>query len=77
MFESKFYRLEFQHVSHEKNQAADALAKMESTRSTVPYGVFIQDLLKQSIKQSAQPKDAPKDAPKDDSGDVIMIEPEP
>ncbi|XP_072146349.1 uncharacterized protein [Setaria viridis] len=48
--EGKFYGLEFHHVIRDKNMAADALAKMGSTRSEVPPRVFIQDLIKPSIK---------------------------
>jgi hypothetical protein len=38
-------------VVRNKNQAADALSKLGSSRAQVPHGVFVQDLLKPSIKQ--------------------------
>ncbi|CAN6382129.1 unnamed protein product [Urochloa humidicola] len=53
--EGKFYGLEFDHVLRDFNKAADALAKMGSTRAGVPPGVFVQDLVKPSVK--ANPDD--------------------
>ena len=35
----------------DKNQAADALSKLGSSRAQVPHGVFIQDLVKPSIEE--------------------------
>jgi ribonuclease HI len=49
--EGKFYGIEYSHVVRDKNQAADALSKLGSSRAQVPHGVFIQDLFKPSIKQ--------------------------
>jgi hypothetical protein len=49
--EGKFYGIEYSHVVQDKNQAADALSKLESSRAQVPHGIFVQDLLKPSIKQ--------------------------
>jgi ribonuclease HI len=48
--EGKFYDIEYSHVVRDKNQAADALSKLGSSRAQVPHGVFVQDLLKPSIK---------------------------
>ena len=48
--EGKFSGLEFIHVLHDYNKAADELANMGSTRAKVPPGVFVQDLIKPSIK---------------------------
>jgi ribonuclease HI len=49
--EGKFYGIEYSHVVRDKNQAADVLSKLGSSRAQVPHGVFVQDLLKPSIKQ--------------------------
>jgi hypothetical protein len=53
--EGKFYDVEYSHVVRDKNQAADALSKLGSSRAQVPHGVFVQDLLKPSIKQEGDP----------------------
>jgi hypothetical protein len=53
--ESKFYGIEYSHVVRNKNQEADALSKLGSSRAQVPHGVFVQDLLKPSIKQEGDP----------------------
>jgi hypothetical protein len=49
--EGKFYGIEYTHVVWDKNQAADELSKLGSSRAKVPHGVFIQDLVKPSIKE--------------------------
>jgi hypothetical protein len=62
--EGKFYGIEYSHVVWDKNQAADALSKLGSSRAQVPYGVFVQDLLKPSIKQKGDPVvEKPSDEP--------------
>jgi hypothetical protein len=48
--EGHFEGIEFQHVPHNNNVAADVLSKLGSRRALVPAGVFIQDLRKTSIK---------------------------
>jgi hypothetical protein len=53
--EGKFYSIEYSHVVQDKNQAADALSKLGSSRAQVPHGIFVQDLLKPSIKQADDP----------------------
>jgi hypothetical protein len=53
--EGKFYGIEYSHVVRDKNQAADALSKLGSSRAQVPHGIFVQDLLKPSIKQEGDP----------------------
>jgi ribonuclease HI len=53
--DGKFYGIEYSHVVRDRNQAADALSKLGSSRAQVPHGVFIQDLLKPSIKQEDDP----------------------
>jgi ribonuclease HI len=60
----KFYGIEYSHVVRDKNQAADALSKLGSSRAQVPHDVFIQDLLKPSIKQEGDPVvEKPPDEP--------------
>jgi hypothetical protein len=62
--EGKFYGIEYFHVVRDKNQAADALSKLGSSRAQVPHGIFVQDLLKPSIKQEGDPMvEKPPDEP--------------
>jgi hypothetical protein len=49
--EGKFYGIEYTHVVWDKNQVADELSKIGSSRAQVPHGVFVQDLIKPSIKE--------------------------
>jgi ribonuclease HI len=49
--EGKFYGIEYTHVVRDKNQAADELSKLGSSRAQVSHGVFVQDLVKPSIKE--------------------------
>jgi hypothetical protein len=51
--DGKFYGIEYTHVVRDKNQAADELSKLGSSRAQVPHGVFVQDLVKPSIKEEA------------------------
>jgi hypothetical protein len=53
--ENKFYGLEFHHVVRADNEAADKLSKLGSTRVEIPYGVFVQDLVKPSIEEEEKP----------------------
>jgi hypothetical protein len=41
--ENKFYSLEFHHVIHDNNIAADVSSKLDSTRAQVPVGVFVHE----------------------------------
>jgi ribonuclease HI len=62
--EGKFYGIKYTHVVWDKNQAADALSKLGSSRAQVSHGVFIQDLLKPSVKEEAdQVVEKPLDQP--------------
>ena len=61
--EGKFYGIEYAHVVRDKNQAADALSKLGSSRAKVPHGVFVQDLLTPSIKEEDPAVDKPPDQP--------------
>jgi hypothetical protein len=47
--EDKFEGLEFHHVERDRNAAADALSKLGSSRTQVPPGVFVQEILQPSI----------------------------
>ena len=59
--EGRFYGIEYAHVVRDKNQAADALSKLGSSRATVPHGVFVQDLLTPSIEEEDPTVDKPPD----------------
>jgi hypothetical protein len=62
--EGKFYDIEYSHVVRDKNQAADALSNLGSSRAQVPHGIFVQDLFKPSIKQEGDPVvEKPSDEP--------------
>jgi ribonuclease HI len=47
--EDKFEGLEFHHVERDRNTPADALSKLGSSRTQVPPGVFVQEVLRPSI----------------------------
>jgi ribonuclease HI len=51
--ENKFYGLEFHHIVHDNNVAADVLSKLGSTRAQVPAGVFVHELHALSIPEPA------------------------
>jgi hypothetical protein len=62
--ECKFYDIEYSHVVRDKNQAADALSNLGSSRAKVPHGIFVQDIFKPSIKQEGDPVvEKPPDEP--------------
>jgi len=48
-WESNFYGIEYIHVVRDKNQAADALSKLGSSRAQILQGVFIQDIHTPSV----------------------------
>jgi len=48
-WESNFYGIEYIHVVWDKNQAADVLSKIGSSRAQVPQGVFVQDIHTPSV----------------------------
>ena len=61
--EDKFDSLEFAHVLRGRNEAADELAKLGSSRATVPPSVFLQELHKSTIrKKPVKATTASKDA---------------
>ena len=49
--ENKFDGLEFAHELRGRNEAVDELAKLGSSRSPVPPGVFLQELHDQPSKR--------------------------
>jgi ribonuclease HI len=49
LMEDKFDGLELNHVARQFNKAVDELAKLESDREPVPFGVFASDLHKPSV----------------------------
>jgi ribonuclease HI len=59
--EDHFEGLEFHHVSHDNNVAADVLSKLGSKHALVPASVFVQDLRKPSIRLLNDPKTSPID----------------
>lgn len=48
-------RLEFHHIQHGSNQAADMLAKMGARREPMPKNTFLERLFKPSIKWQGEP----------------------
>jgi ribonuclease HI len=70
--ENKFYGLEFHHVVHDNNVAADVLSKLGSTRAQVPAGVFVHDLHVPSIPEPAPMTTDP--APLLAGQEVMMID---
>jgi ribonuclease HI len=74
--EAHFEGLEFHHVCHDNNVAADVLSKLGSKRALVPAGVFIQDLRKPSIRLLSDPETLQSDVPPPGSRDVLMAEAE-
>jgi ribonuclease HI len=53
--EGKFYGIKYSHVVRDKNQAADTLSKLGSSRAQVPHGVFVQDLLNHQLSKKVTP----------------------
>ena len=52
--EGKFYGIEYHHMVRDQNQLADHLSKLGSSRTVIPPGVFVQDLLAPSIKEDKE-----------------------
>jgi ribonuclease HI len=68
--ENKFYGLEFHHVVHDNNVAADDLSKLGSTRAQVPAGVFVHELHAPSIPEPAPTTTDPAHPP---AGQEVMM----
>jgi hypothetical protein len=70
--ENKFCDLEFRHVVHDNNVAADVLSKLGSTHAQVPAGVFVHELHAPSIPEPALTTTDP--VPSQPSQEVMMID---
>jgi hypothetical protein len=68
--ENKFYGLEFHHVIHDNNIAADVLSKLSSTHAQVPAGVFAHELHAPSIPKTVPPTTDPAHPP---AGQEVMM----
>ena len=55
----KFYDIEYHHVVRDQNQLTDHLSKIASSRSTIPPGVFVQDLFTPSVKEEKEVQEIP------------------
>jgi ribonuclease HI len=67
--EDKFEGLEFHHVERDRNTAADVLSKLGSSRTQVPPGVFVQEILQPSISMDQTEECNIIDQPESDSDD--------
>jgi len=71
--EDKFHGLELVHVARRYNEAADELAKIASTRGTVPPDAFSRDLHEPSVDLgSGAGVDAAPDQPTDTVDALLM-----
>jgi ribonuclease HI len=68
--EKKFYSLEFHHIIHDNNVAADVLSKLGSTCAQVPAGVFVHELHAPSIPEPAHMTTDPAHLP---AGQEVMM----
>ncbi|XP_004971902.1 uncharacterized protein LOC101780175 [Setaria italica] len=71
--ENKFSGLEFHHVVHDNNVAADVLSKMGSTRAEIPASIFVHELRKPSIPEQATPATT-NTKPPEPNREIMMIE---
>ena len=67
--EDKFEGLEFHHIERDRNTAADVLSKLGSSRTQVPPGVFVQEILQPSISMDQTEECNIIDQPESDSDD--------
>ena len=58
--EKKFEGLELHHIPRIKNQAADDLAKIGSTRKPIPSNVFLEHLHTPSVQEDPFKEDPPQ-----------------
>jgi ribonuclease HI len=68
--EGKLHGLELHHVPRDYNKAADVLAKVASSRSPVPHGVFASDQHQSSIREEGE-------KPPEEPGPEVMVIDEP
>jgi hypothetical protein len=52
--EGKFHGLELHHVLHDYNKAVDVLAKVASSHSPVPHGVFASDQHQPTVREEGK-----------------------
>ena len=57
--EDKFNGLELNHIARKFNEATDELAKMASTRASVPPNIFARDLHKPSVDYASAAQEGP------------------
>jgi ribonuclease HI len=67
--EDKFEGLEFHHVERDRNMATDVLSKLGSSRTQVPPGVFVQEILQPSISMDQAEECNIINQPESDSDD--------
>ena len=68
--EEKFFGLKFVHILCGRNEAADELAKLGSSQTAVPSGVFLQELYKPTNwKKQAMTNTVSVDAQSIENGD--------
>jgi ribonuclease HI len=67
--EDKFEGLEFHRVERDRNTADDALSKLGSSRTQVPPGVFVQEVLHPSISLDRVEECTTLSQPESDSDD--------
>jgi hypothetical protein len=70
--ENKFYGLEFHHVIHDNNVAADVMSKLGSTRAQVLGGVFVHEIHASSIPEPVHTTTDP--VPPQPGQEVMMID---
>ena len=58
--EKKFEGLELHHIPRIKNQAADDLAKIGSTRNPIPGNVFLEHLHTPSVQEDPFKEEPPQ-----------------
>jgi hypothetical protein len=71
--EDKFEGLEYGHILRDKNEAADELAKMGSSRAVVPPGIFMQQLHEPSLPRPKQIPPAPSGALEESQPDPSAV----
>jgi hypothetical protein len=74
--EANFEGLEFYHVGHYNNVAADVLSKLGSKRALVLASVFVQDLCKPLIGLLRDPATSSSNVSPPGSRDVLMTDAE-
>ena len=66
-WETNFYDIEYIHVVRDKNEAADALSKLGSSRAPISRGVFVQDIHEPSVGSGLVEKQPTETMPIDDA----------